>query len=66
MSFDGRPKRDTATAVPSDYAAPDFETRALQHSNVKLTWDEDEPARRKTLRRKFGKEEVGILARLLV
>ncbi|GAQ86660.1 hypothetical protein KFL_003030030 [Klebsormidium nitens] len=58
MSFDERPKRDTATAVPSDYAAPDFETRALQHSNVKLTWDEDEPARRKTLRRKFGKEEV--------
>jgi hypothetical protein len=37
--------RDEATAVPKDYESPSFFTRALQHTNVTLTWDEDMPHR---------------------
>ncbi|MQL78045.1 hypothetical protein Taro_010473 [Colocasia esculenta] len=48
------PPRDIATEAPPDYKQPDFETFALQHSNVKLTWDDDEPDRKKTLRQKFN------------
>lgn len=44
--------------APPSYKEPDFETRALQHSRVKLTWDEDEPERKKVLRRKFTDDQV--------
>jgi hypothetical protein len=44
--------------APPNYKEPDFETRALQHSKVKLTWDDDEPERKKKLRRKFNDEQV--------
>lgn len=52
------PPRDAATEGPATYNAPDFETRALQHSDVKLTWEEDDPKRTKTLRRKFNPDEL--------
>ncbi|TKW35100.1 hypothetical protein SEVIR_2G349200v4 [Setaria viridis] len=52
------PARDVATEVPPSYKEPDFETRALQHSRVKLTWDEDEPERKKVLRRKFTDDQL--------
>ncbi|RLN34450.1 pre-rRNA-processing protein esf1 [Panicum miliaceum] len=52
------PARDVATEAPSSYKEPDFETRALQHSRVKLTWDEDEPERKKVLRRKFTDDQL--------
>ncbi|KAM0858840.1 hypothetical protein ACQ4PT_047594 [Festuca glaucescens] len=45
--------RDVATEAPPSYKEPDFETRALQHSKVNPTWDDDEPDRKKILRRKF-------------
>ncbi|CAL5072368.1 unnamed protein product [Urochloa decumbens] len=52
------PARDVATEAPPSYKEPDFETRALQHSRVKLTWDEDEPERKKVLRRKFTDDQL--------
>ncbi|KAI5054768.1 hypothetical protein GOP47_0029913 [Adiantum capillus-veneris] len=50
--------RDIAKEVPSDYQAPLFETRALQHSKVKLTWDDDEPDRVKTLHQRFNADQL--------
>ncbi|KQK15917.1 pre-rRNA-processing protein ESF1 [Brachypodium distachyon] len=52
------PARDVATEAPPSYKEPDFETRALQHSKVKLTWDDDEPERKKILRRKFNDDQL--------
>lgn len=57
MKFERAP-RDVAYEVPDDYKAPEFETRALQHSSVKLTWDDDEPTRVKALRRKFNSDQL--------
>ncbi|XP_050363478.1 pre-rRNA-processing protein ESF1 [Argentina anserina] len=47
------PPRDTATEVPSNYVGLDFQTRALQQSNIEPSWDDDEPNRR-ILKRKFS------------
>ena len=47
QSFEGREVRDVATEVPSDYEPPDFQMKALQHTNVKLSWDDDDPTRTK-------------------
>jgi len=52
------PARDIATEAPPSYKESDFETRALQHSRVKLTWDNDEPERKKVLRRKFTDDQL--------
>jgi len=53
-----RDPRDVAKEVQDGYKAPEFETRALQHSTVKLTWDDDEPTRVKALRKKFNADEL--------
>ncbi|KAK6128125.1 hypothetical protein DH2020_038128 [Rehmannia glutinosa] len=60
MDFKHQP-RDVATEAPADYEGLDFQTRALQHSNIHLTWDEDEPQRAKTLKRKLNDDQVGLL-----
>lgn len=52
------PPRDIRTEAPTSYEEPDFHTRALQHSKVKLTWEEDEPHRTKILRRKFNPNQL--------
>ncbi|KAG1334305.1 putative pre-rRNA-processing protein ESF1 [Cocos nucifera] len=52
------PPRDITTEVPTSYKEPDFHTRALQHSKVKLSWEEDEPERTKILRRKFNPNQL--------
>ncbi|KAL2651004.1 hypothetical protein R1flu_019132 [Riccia fluitans] len=57
MKFLREPK-DSASDIPSDYKPVEFETKALQHSNVKLTWDDDEPLRAKALRRKFNADQL--------
>lgn len=49
QSFDGRKVRDSASELPEGYDAPAFQTQALQHSNVKSTWDADNRDRRQTL-----------------
>ena len=45
-TFDESESRDTATRMPTTYAAPVFATSALQMSKVQLTWDDDDPKRR--------------------
>nr|XP_010917202.1 pre-rRNA-processing protein ESF1 [Elaeis guineensis] len=52
------PPRDITTEAPTSYKEPDFHTRALQHSKVKLSWEEDEPERTKILRRKFNPNQL--------
>jgi hypothetical protein len=44
--------------APADYEGVDFHTRALQHSKVQLTRDDDEPHRAKTLKQKFNADQV--------
>ncbi|CAI8617757.1 unnamed protein product [Vicia faba] len=53
--------KDVATETPANYENKDFYSRALQHSKVELTWDEDEPARANTLKRKFNDEQLAQL-----
>ncbi|KAG9245257.1 pre-rRNA-processing protein-like protein ESF1 [Calycina marina] len=52
--FDEKP-RDQCDEVPSDYKPIEFTTDALQHSKVKLTWDQDpeEGARKDAIQRAF-------------
>ncbi len=58
QSFVKRQVRDTAEEVPPDYAPPDFTTAALQHTNVKLTWDADDDTRKKALRKKMTEDSI--------
>ncbi|XP_030524084.2 ESF1 homolog [Rhodamnia argentea] len=60
MEFKHAP-RDVATEAPVNYEAVDFQTRALQQSKIHLTWDEDEPDRVKTLKRKFNADQLADL-----
>ncbi|XP_059294786.1 uncharacterized protein LOC132047819 [Lycium ferocissimum] len=60
MEFKHQP-RDIATEAPADYEGLDFHTRALQHSNIELTWDEDEPQHIRTLKRQFNDEQLADL-----
>ena len=59
QSFEGRAARDAATEVPPGYVPPPaFATAALQHTNVKLTWDADDAVRKRTLARKLTQEQL--------
>ncbi|OVA06520.1 hypothetical protein BVC80_7121g3 [Macleaya cordata] len=55
------PPRDIATEAPTNYEGLDFHTRALQQSKLNLSWDEDEPQRAKTLKRKFNADQLAEL-----
>ncbi|KAJ3099309.1 Ubiquitin fusion degradation protein 4 [Phlyctochytrium planicorne] len=57
MEFENEP-RERITEPPAIYIPADFTTNALQHSKVKLTWDEDDPERVRVTRRKFNKDEI--------
>jgi hypothetical protein len=50
--------RDAAAAVPADYRPPAFQTRALQHTSVELTWDAGDEGRRRALTRKLTADEL--------
>ncbi|RZC44114.1 hypothetical protein C5167_037065 [Papaver somniferum] len=52
------PHRDIATEAPVKYEGIDFQTRALQHSNLDITWDEDEPQRTKALKQTFNDDQL--------
>jgi hypothetical protein len=58
QTFKNRQIRDSATDVPSDYEAPVFQTRALQHTNVELTWDKEDEGRKKALTKKLTVDEL--------
>lgn len=57
MIFEDAP-RDFTTEAPLAYQPNDFVTQALQHSNVKLTWDAEDPERIKTTKKKFSKQDI--------
>ncbi len=51
--------RDCATSLPDEYVAPAaFATLALQHTNVKLTWDADDGDRKRQLSTRVTKDEL--------
>ncbi|XP_039127604.1 pre-rRNA-processing protein ESF1 [Dioscorea cayenensis subsp. rotundata] len=52
------PPREITIEAPTSYKEPEFHTRALQHSKVKLSWEEDEPQRTKLLRRKCNPNQL--------
>ncbi|XP_045826879.1 pre-rRNA-processing protein esf1 [Trifolium pratense] len=56
-----QPPKDVASEIPANYENKDFYSRALQHSKVELTWDEDEPLRANILKRKFNDEQLAQL-----
>ncbi|KAJ3183606.1 pre-rRNA-processing protein esf1 [Gaertneriomyces sp. JEL0708] len=49
---------DEAFEPPAAYQPKDFVTLALQHSKVKLTWDNDDDDRLRVTRRKFTKDDL--------
>ncbi|KAF7723565.1 pre-rRNA-processing protein esf1 [Apophysomyces ossiformis] len=57
MTFDDEPK-ETATTAPENYKPTNFVTEALQHSKVKLTWDQDDPDRIQLTRREFTEDDL--------
>ncbi|KAJ8618188.1 hypothetical protein MRB53_014374 [Persea americana] len=52
------PPRDVATEAPANYQPVDFSTRALQHTKIHLSWDDDEPNRKKIMKRKFKPDQL--------
>uniref|UniRef100_A0A2P2L9E6 Pre-rRNA-processing protein ESF1 n=1 Tax=Rhizophora mucronata TaxID=61149 RepID=A0A2P2L9E6_RHIMU len=50
-----------STQLPTGYEGLDFHTKALQHSSIPISWDEDEPQRVKTLKRKFNADQLAEL-----
>jgi len=60
--FDDKP-RDECNSVPSGYRPNEFVTDALQHSKVKLTWDQnpEETQRKEAIKRAFtgSRAEIG-------
>lgn len=57
MEFDDEP-RDKCTMVPADYKPNYFVTDALQHSKVRLTWDETPVERIKLASKAFSRREI--------
>jgi hypothetical protein len=58
QSFDGRAVRDLATHVPPTYTPVDYTSKALQQTSVGLSWDADDPDRKKHLRRKITADQL--------
>lgn len=57
MSFEDEP-RDSCTKIPSNYKPSSFVTDALQHSKVKLTWDETPAERVQMSKKAFSQKEI--------
>ncbi|SMN19675.1 similar to Saccharomyces cerevisiae YDR365C ESF1 Nucleolar protein involved in pre-rRNA processing [Maudiozyma saulgeensis] len=57
MTFDDAPRDECAT-TPANYKPLQFSTDALQHSNVKLTWDETPADRIAISKRAFSQKEI--------
>jgi hypothetical protein len=57
MVFDDDP-RDTAVKIPAGYRPNQFVTDSLQHSKVKLTWDETPTERAQVVSRAFSQREI--------
>lgn len=46
--------RDSANEVPSNYSPSEFYTSALKHTQVKCSWDAEDPNRQEFFRRKIS------------
>ncbi|KAI7862903.1 hypothetical protein BDF14DRAFT_1735012 [Spinellus fusiger] len=57
MVFEDAPK-EVATVVPENHKPTKFITEALQHTKVKLTWDNDDLDRIQLTRREFTQEDI--------
>ncbi|KAI5805046.1 pre-rRNA processing protein Esf1 [Geopyxis carbonaria] len=57
-SFEEDTPRDTCDRNPDDYVPNEFVTDALQHSKVKLTWDEDDAQRKQVSKRAFSQRDI--------
>ncbi|ORZ08882.1 hypothetical protein BCR42DRAFT_424202 [Absidia repens] len=57
MTFDDA-ARDSCTQVSDNYKPLKFKTDALQHTRVKLTWDQDQPERVQMTRREFTESDL--------
>ncbi|CAI4057404.1 hypothetical protein SUVZ_02G4770 [Saccharomyces uvarum] len=57
MTFDDT-ARDACSTLPKNYRPHQFSTDALQHSNVKLTWDETPADRVEVAKRAFTQKEI--------
>lgn len=57
MLFEDKP-RDECSSIPKNYKPSEFSTDALQHSKVKLTWDETSPDRVEISKRAFSQKEL--------
>ncbi|KAK6512083.1 pre-rRNA-processing protein esf1 [Arthrobotrys musiformis] len=55
--FDDRP-RDECSETPKKYKPVEFSTDALQHSKVKLTWDQEDATRKAAVKEAFSRREV--------
>lgn len=58
ISFEGRQTKDTANSLPSNYNAPNFETKALQSTKPVFTWDQTPTERRSLTQKQFTKEQM--------
>ncbi|WEJ96285.1 pre-rRNA-processing protein esf1 [Yamadazyma tenuis] len=58
MEFESSEARDVCTKVPTNYKPSTFVTDALQHSKVKLTWDETPKERLAVSGRSFSQREI--------
>lgn len=58
MDFDDSEARDSCTKLPNNYRPAAFVTDALQHSKVKLTWDETPRERLAVASRQFSQKEI--------
>lgn len=59
MDFEDDDVKDVCTKIPSSYKPNStFVTDALQHSKVKLTWDETPKERQKFSSRQFSQKEI--------
>ena len=55
----GYPGSEVANEAPSNYEAPDWATKALQHTKVDLSWDADDHQRKTKLSaQKFTKDQL--------
>jgi hypothetical protein len=57
-NFDDDKPRDECEQDPTNYTPNEFVTDALQHSKVKLTWDEDDQQRKQVAKKAFSQREV--------
>ncbi|KAA8895511.1 hypothetical protein FN846DRAFT_784971 [Sphaerosporella brunnea] len=57
-TFDEDKPRDECVEAPNEYTPNEFVTDALQHSKVKLMWDEDDQQRKQVAKKAFSQREV--------